>query len=139
MFITSEELKSVMYQYQVTEITENDTDIAEMAISAAIEEMISYLRRYDTDALFEAEGEGRNQLLMELCKNIAVWYIVRLANVDMLYSQVRERYDRAIDYLKRIAKGEIAPKFPLAVNEETNDVETNFRVGSNPKFNHYFE
>lgn len=140
MFITEAELKSVMYEYQVTEITEGDTDITAMAISSAVEEIKSYLRgSYDTDTIFTATGTNRNALLMELCKNVAAWYLVRLANVDMIYSQVKERYDRAIEFLTKVADGKIAPAFPLRKDSTTEEVVTKFRNGSNEKFSHYFD
>lgn len=140
MFLTKEELKSAIYAYQVNEITEADDDIVEMGIAAAISEMRGYLRiGYDVDATFSATGTERNALVLELCKNIAVWYIARLCNVDMLYEHVKERYDRAIDWLKQVAAGNIAPDLPVKKDEDTGLAQTRFRFGSHPKFNHTYE
>lgn len=137
MFITPDELKTVMYTYQVSEITENDTDIAQMAIDAAVGEMKGYLRRYDTSAIFTATGTDRNPLIMELCKSMAAWYLIRLANVDMLYSQIKERYDRAVAWLTKVADGGLFPELPL-ITTESGQVQTTMRTGSQPKFNHHY-
>jgi len=137
MFLTTDELKSVMYGYQVAEITEGDSDIAAMAIEAAVQEMAGYLRAYDTEAIFAAEGTARSALVLELCKNIAAWYIVRLANVDIIYDHVKERYDRAIAYLKQVSEGTVAPRLPLG-KSSSGEAQTKLRTGSNPKFNHHF-
>ena len=135
MFLTTDELKSVMYGYQVAEITEGDSDIAAMAIEAAVQEMAGYLRAYDTEAIFAAEETARSALV--LCKNIAAWYIVRLANVDIIYDHVKERYDRAIAYLKQVSEGTVAPRLPLA-KSSSGEAQTKLRTGSNPKFNHHY-
>lgn len=137
MFITPDELKSAINEYQVAGITASDNSIVLMDIAAAEAEMKSYLRSYNTQAVFTATGEDRNPLLVELCKSIAVWYLVRRCNVDIIYSQVKERYDRAIEWLTKVSEGKIAPELPLAI-DEGGDTKIRFRTGSNLKFNHSF-
>jgi phage gp36-like protein len=158
MFITTTELKTVAYKYQIDEITENDDDIAAQAIAAAIEEAQGYMRAnnkreykdgrllYDVDAIFSATGTNRHALLLEMTKSIALWYLVRLANVDMLYEQVKERYDRAITWFNKVNKGDVTLKLPLLNGGDTDgdgDVDGDdqaaqfsIRYGSRPKFNH---
>jgi phage gp36-like protein len=115
MYITIEELKSALYAYQAQEITGADNDILLMNIAAAEAEVRSYLAgAYDVDVIFSAEGAARNPLLMELTKNIAVWYIVRLSNVDLIYQHAKERYDAAIEWLNRVADGKLSPDLPAA-------------------------
>lgn len=109
MFLTKDELKSVIYTYQIEQITENDDDIIAMAITAATDEAASYLRpnakkewmdgrpNYDVDAVFAKTGTDRNALLLEMIKSLAAWYVCRLCNVDMIYENLKERYDRAIE------------------------------------------
>jgi hypothetical protein len=154
-FLTSAELKSVAYEYQLTEITESDTSIIPMAISAAIEEMKSYLKpnaqnqwkdgrpRYDVIAIFGATGTGRNALVLELCKSIALYYICRLANVDIIQERIMERYDRAIEWLEKVAgvgkyanAPGISPDLPVLAETPDDDSVIPFRYGSRRKFNH---
>lgn len=154
MFLTIEELKSVVYDYQLDEITETSPDIAEMAINAAVEEMKSYLNpseqkrwndgrpRYDVAAIFSATGNHRNALVLELCKSIALYYVCRLANVDMIQERVKERYDRAVDWLEKVAgvgkysdAPGITPDLPIQA-ESTTTPRNAYRSGSREKFNH---
>lgn len=160
MFLEPAELKSAIYAYQlneIVEITEDDDsnlDIVVMAIDAAIEEIKSYLRpndqprwndgrrRYDVVAIFSATGTGRNPLILEFAKSIAVWYVCRLSNVDIIHEKVKERYDRAIDWLEKVSgtgkyagAPAISPDLPVVTLEET-DENVPFRFGSRQKFNH---
>jgi phage gp36-like protein len=115
MYITIEELKTALYAYQAQEIVEADNDILLMNIAAAEAEVRSYLAgAYDVEAIFAAKDADRNPLLMELTKNIAVWYIVRLSNVDLIYQHAKERYDAAIDWLTKVAEGTLTPDLPAA-------------------------
>jgi phage gp36-like protein len=119
MYITIDELKTALYQYQSEQIAEGDSDSLLMNIAAAQAEVRSYLAsRYNVDAIFAAEGAARDPLLLELTKNIAVWYIVRLSNVDIVYQPVKERYDAAIDWLNRVADGKVSPDLPPPANED---------------------
>lgn len=147
MFITKEELKSVIYAYQIEQITEEDDDIIFMAITAATDEAASYLRRnqkkewmdgrpnYDVPAVFAKTGTDRNALLMEMVKSIAIWYVCRLCNVDMIYENLKDRYDRTIEWLRQVNKGEITLDLPV-LQDDPNDLREPFRFGSRKKFNH---
>jgi hypothetical protein len=155
-FLEPVELKSAVYEYQVDQITESDTDIPIMAINAAIEEVKSYLapgdqvqfrdgrKRYDVAAIFSASGAGRNPLVLELTKSIAVYYLMRLANVDIIAEEIRKRYDRAIDWLEKVsATGKYDGKVPLNANlpvlpdiPAESDDSLPFRSGSREKFLH---
>jgi phage gp36-like protein len=133
MFIQEEELRSVAYSYQLEQIVENDATILQMAIEAATEEVRGYLSsRYDTAAAFAATGADRNPLLVEITKDIALWYIIRLSNVDIIYEPVKERYDRAVQWLDRVARGTITPDLPAATDENGDYIQP-LRCGSMPK------
>lgn len=150
MFIEIDELQTVIYSYQMGEITEHNDDIALQAIDAAIEEVRSYLAPnnkkefddgrplYDVDKIFDAKGDDRNALLVRYCLSISVWYICELANVDIIHEQVKERYDRAIAWLKSVVKGDANPRLPTIQPDDNGGSSTKkpFRYGSRPKFNH---
>lgn len=148
MFIQITELKTAIYAYQIAEITEADTDITLQAIAAAESEVRSYLlpnsRKdwqdgrplYDAAATLAATGTERNPLLVEVTKNIAVWYLIRLCHVDMIYEQVKERYDRAIAWLQQLSRGDITLDLPLLPPPADNEGAMPFRSGSRPKFRH---
>ncbi|MEO9256858.1 MAG: phage protein Gp36 family protein [Crocinitomicaceae bacterium] len=151
MFLTETELTSVIYQYQLDEITEGDTTITLEAVSAAIEEVKGYLTPnnqsgwkdgrllYDTVAIFNAVGSARNSLILQITKTITAWHVIQLCNADVMYEHVKERYDRAVKYMMEVNKGNVTiaslptldPTDPIQVAKQA------FRSGSRPKFNHY--
>ena len=129
MFLEIEEMKSVLYQYQMSEIAEGDDEIILDGICAGVEEVRGYFeasnaRRetasfsaqqyssykiYDVDAIFNVEGEQRNAFVLRLCKRVAAWNICELSNVDVIYQHVKERYEQTIATLEKIAgMGEFA-------------------------------
>lgn len=150
-FITVDEMRSVMYNYQIDEITETDNSIVLMAIDSAVSEIKSYLNpsnqkqwddgrsKFDIEKIFGATGADRDALILELCKDIACYRICRLSNVDMIYDHVKERYQAAIDWLTKVASGVVNPNLPTIDDDGTGEGEATklpFRFGSRPKFNH---
>lgn len=83
----------------------------------AIAEMKSYLdKAYDVEKIFSAEDSERHPLILSMAKDIAVYHIFCIHNPYKM-SKIREdRYNRAIDWLKGVAKGELtvsgAPRLP---------------------------
>ncbi len=136
-FVTPEELNTVLYNYQLNEIVEQDSDIVLQNIAAAEQETKSYLNIYDVDTIFSKTGTERDPLLMEIVKNIALWYIIRLSNVDILDTKAKDRYDRAVNWLKGVADGVISPTLPLITGEDGQAL-LKFKLGSNQKFNHQY-
>jgi phage gp36-like protein len=132
MFLSALELKSVIYDYQLSEIVEDDLTIVEIAISSAEEEVQSYLvGRYDVQLTFSATGADRNPLIVEIVKDVALWQIVRLSNPDIIYDRVKDRYDRAVEWLDKVASGLISITLPSAQNPDGGDL-TPIRYGSLP-------
>ncbi|MDR3093652.1 MAG: DUF1320 domain-containing protein [Bacteroidales bacterium] len=153
MYLSIQEMKSVLYEYQMNEIVENNDDILNDAILAAISEVKSYFMasneqvkdgrpKYDIDAIFSAEGADRNAFILRICKRVAAWNICELANPDVIYEHVKERYDSAIDTLEKIAGMGQYSNTPIlitdvpTVTENPDNVQLPFRMGSRPKFHH---
>lgn len=164
MFLEIDEMKSVLYSYQMNEIAENDDDIIAEGIEAGVQEVKAYFetannRRnngantkqmhqnwvmYDIDAIFSAQADERNKFVLRLCKTVAAWNICELANVDIIYNHVHERYKNAIRTLERIAGYGDSEHIPLIVSglpmkEECPDNQNKpkpFRSGSREKFYH---
>lgn len=138
MFITVQEMKTVIYDHVMDDISANDDATVQQCIEAAVSEMKSYLAsRYDVERIFRAEGNDRDPLILENTKVIAVWNLIRLSNSELIYEQWRERYDRVIDFLKQVAEGSITPTLPIATDEQGNPIIKS-RFGSNPKFQHNY-
>ena len=150
MFLEKEDLGSVIYSYQVEQITEGDDNLIAQACSAGVEEAKSYLDsnllnkknfdgrlHYDVEGIFGAEGDDRNSLILQHCATLAKFHLSTLCNADFIYEQAKDRYDRAIDWFTKIAKGTInltgLPQ--LTISDETNETQP-FSMGSRSKFNH---
>ncbi|MDO4763845.1 MAG: DUF1320 family protein [Flavobacteriaceae bacterium] len=153
MFATIEDLKTHIYNYQVEQISENDTDIVLRAIAAAEEEVKAYFYtnskkefldgrlRYDVEAIFSKQGAERHTLILNTVVTVAVWHLIILSNPDIIHETIKDRYDRAIDWLKKLNKGEISlGNLPLLKEDENQSPNANsempFVFGSRKKFNH---
>ena len=138
MFITKEELKSHLYDYQVDQISDNDDTIVVEAIDVATAEVKSYLaNRYDTATIFAATGSSRSALIVEHVKVCAVYHLLILCNVDAIYERYETAYDRSIKYLKDVADGLLSPDLPYLQTDSGNPTGT-IQLKSNPKFTHSF-
>lgn len=149
-FIEIAEMKSAIYTYQLSQITEGDDTIVLTGIETAIEEVRSYLTAnnqhrfhdgrllYDTDSIFNASDSDRNPLLLAVCKTIAEWWITQLCNADIIYQQLKERYDRATSWLKQLADGTVNLSSLPQLDPETENTPAaaTFSYGSRTKFNH---
>ena len=135
MFIEITELNTVAAEYKLEEITDYDDSIAQQCILAAVKRVRRMLSgRYDVDSIFTAKGEERDAELLEICKNIALWFLVRRCNVDILYNRVKDTYDRDMEYLEELKNGDIPSDLPL--REVDGQPVGVFRSGSNRKFTH---
>jgi hypothetical protein len=163
MFLSADEMKSVLYEYQMNEIAEDNSDLITDGIAAGISEVRAYFeaanaRRdsarlngqqysrwkvYDVGAIFDATGSDRNAFVLRLCKRVAAYNICELASVDAIYDHVKERYDAAIATLEKIAgMGQYADA-PLVISDLPSPAVSGegaetlpFRAGSRTKFNH---
>lgn len=149
MFLEKKDFGNVIYAYQVDQITEGDDNIVLQALSAAVEEAKSYLTAnvnslqtfdgrivYDVETIFSATELDRNSLILQHCLTLAKFHLAVLCNADFIYEQAKERYDRAIDWFTKLAKGTVVltslPRIDIEATEDRNP----FSSGSRTKFNH---
>ena len=147
MFLEVSEMKNVIYEYQVNDITEGDDSIVAGAINAAVDEVKSYLTPnnqlewldgrllYDVEAIFAAEGADRNELILYHVKNIAKRWIVQLSNVDISLEMVERAYENSVAYLTKVAKG-IVTLAGVPLLQPSEDMPDAFASGSRRKFRH---
>src|SRR5690606_2057164 len=117
-FIAKEEMRTVIRENHMDSIVDDDDSIVEMAIAAGVSEVKARLTpgatkewldgrpRYDAEAIFSATGSSRNTLILEISKVCALWWLIIRANAGVYYEEVRQRYDRGIDFIKDLASGE---------------------------------
>ena len=136
-FITPADYSASIHQEILQAITRNDSAMVEIAEDRAIEEMRAYLRvRYDCDAIFNASGSSRHQLILMFAIDITIFHLFSAGNPIKMTQIRQDRYDRAVEWLKAVNKGSVNPTgLPLLTPVETHSF---MQYGSNPKRqNHY--
>lgn len=133
-FITPQDYDASIHREILDALTRNDESIVEICEDRAIAEMRGYLGgRYDADKLFSAEGSDRNQLVLMMAIDIAVYHLFSIHNPQKMSDIRKDRYNRAVEWLKQVAAFKItvdgAPKLP----EERQKQTSPFLMGSNPK------
>lgn len=94
-----------------------DPQIVEICEDRAVSEMRSYLgKQYDCDAIFSARGTDRHQLILMFAIDITVYHIFCQHNPYKMSEIRKERYERAVEWLKAVAAAKVtidgAPKLP---------------------------
>lgn len=120
-------------------LVREDISIVEICEDRAIAEMRCYLsKRYDCDRIFSAIGTDRNQLILMMVVDIAVYHIFCIHNPQKL-SQVRKsRYERAVEWMRQVANEKISIADAPLLPEEERAENSTFLVKSNPKrVNHF--
>lgn len=134
-YVTLEELNTHLYEEQIDVITQGDTVILQSAIDAALSEAKGYLHAFDIAGEFSKTGDQRNALLLIFLKDIAVWHLINICNVNTDLSLRGERYNRAIDWLKSVQKGNVVPDLePLQEDKQIGVI----LFGSNTKRDNHF-
>jgi phage gp36-like protein len=94
--------------------------------------------RYDCDKIFSATGDDRNQLVLMMALDIAIYHIFAIHNPRSM-SQIRtDRYERAVDWLKGVRKGEISVEGLPEKEQEVQDASSQYQIRSNRKRINYF-
>jgi phage gp36-like protein len=140
-FITKTDYESSIHAEILDAVTRQDDSILDIIANQAMEEVASYLAgRYDTAAIFAEEDTGRHPLILSITKDVVLYHLHAIHN-PARFPQIRQdRYDRAIDWLKGVQRGDINPVgLPLKEHTDgTEGAENTFQISSNTKRqNHY--
>lgn len=115
-------------------LTRDDNSIVEICEDRAIAEMRCYLsKRYDCDRIFSAAGEDRNQLILMMVLDIAVYHIFCIHNPQKLSQIRKDRYERAVEWMKAVANENISIEGAPLLPEEERVSASSFRMRSNSK------
>ena len=137
MFINDEDYSVVIGEQALKVISQVSDDNRANAEDEAIEEIASYLRpKYDTSALFSAEGNERNRLIVMYACDIALYHMSASLPQKMGTEIRKERYERAIKWLEGVQAGKIVPDLPVATDEEGNPVGFPMVYGCQKKLRH---
>mgnify|MGYP000780896080 CR=1 FL=1 len=120
-------------------LTREDNAVVEICEDRAVEEMRCYLsKRYDCDRIFTRTGDERSQLVLMMALDIAIYHIFSIHNPRNM-SQIRvDRYERAVEWLKGVRKGDISVDGLPEIEQEAKEAASQFQIRSNPKRNNRF-
>ncbi|MGL5682645.1 MAG: phage protein Gp36 family protein [Marinifilaceae bacterium] len=114
-FITPADYDASVHREIIDTIIRDDATVLKIIEDRAIADVTGYLsERYDCEALFSARGDDRLQLVVMMTVDVAIYHIFCMHNPMKLSQMRKDRYERAIEWLKHVASGKIniagAPK-----------------------------
>lgn len=137
MFINDEDYSVVIGEQALKTVSQVSDDNRANAEEEAIEEISSYLRpKYDTEAIFNAEGNDRNRLIVMYTCDIALYHMAASLPQKMGTEIRKERYERAIKWLEGVQAGKIVPELPVATDDDGNPVGFPMVYGCQKKLRH---
>ncbi len=133
MFIEENDYRVVIGEPALKVVAQASPENRANAEIEAIEEISGYLRpKYDCDKIFSAEDGKRNrQILMYAC-DIALYHMSSSLPNQMGMAIRKERYEKALEWLKKVQDGTVLPDLPEALDEEGNSAAPTIRYGSQP-------
>lgn len=145
MLVSIEELAlTSLYPEQITAITRNNPQAAQLHILSAEELCKSYLFKYDLTAIFGTDNKPPShpsELIKKLVKIIASYFLVRMASPNLNIELYRADYNDALQLLEDIRDGRNNPNLPYANdNPDTpqDETEGGFYFNSIAKRGNYF-
>lgn len=140
-FISKNDYDATVHREILDAITRQDEAIVEICSERAISEMRCYLSgRYNCDKVFSATGKARNELVLMMCVDIAVYHLFCIHNPQKLSQMRKDRYERAVEWLKAVRKGDISVDGlpPAEQTEEEKKTNSPYQMRSNHKrINHF--
>ena len=140
-FISKEDFDATVHRDILEAITRQDDAVVEICTDRAISEMRCYLSgRYDCDAVFSATGKERNQLVLMMLTDMAVYHLFCLHNPQKLSQMRKDRYERAVEWLKAVRRGDISVDgLPTAQKSpEEATASSPYQMRSNKKRQNHF-
>ncbi len=137
MFISDSDYRVVIGDSALKVVSQASAEVRQAAELEAIELVAGYLRpTYDTDAIFHAEGDSRNRLIVMYVADIALYNMVA-ALPQKMGSEVRqERYDLAVRWLEAVQAGKVIPDLPRPADVGGASSASAVIYGSQPPLRH---
>lgn len=138
-FIELKDYDASIHKEILDAVTREDEAVVEICEERAIAEMRCYLsKRYDCNKIFAATGGERNQLVLMMAIDIAIYHIISIHNPQSIKGIRKERYERAVEWMKAVADEDISIDGAPLLPEEVRVNKSNFLMKSNRKrVNHW--
>lgn len=133
-FVNIEDYDASVHREILDALVRDDQSLVEICEDRAIAEMRCYLsKRYDCDAIFSASGEDRNQLILMMVIDIAVYHIFCIHNPQKLSQVRKDRYERAVEWMRAVADEEISIEGVPMLPEDERASKASLMFKSNRK------
>ncbi|TXJ63160.1 DUF1320 domain-containing protein [Prevotella brunnea] len=133
-FVDIKDYDASVHREILDALVRDDETLVEICEDRAIAEMRGYLsKRYDCNAIFSASGEERNQLILMMVIDIAVYHIFCIHNPQKLSQVRKDRYERAVEWMKAVANEEVSIDGAPLLPEEDRARKSALMFKSNPK------
>ena len=133
-FVNIEDYDASVHREILDALVRDDQSLVEICEDRAIAEMRCYLsKRYDCDAIFSASGSDRNQLILMMVIDIAVYHIFCIHNPQKLSQIRKDRYERAVEWMRAVADEEISIEGVPLLPEDERAAKASLMFKSNRK------
>lgn len=133
-FVNIEDYDASVHREILDALVRDDQSLVEICEDRAIAEMRCYLsKRYDCDAIFSASWEDRNQLILMMVIDIAVYHIFCIHNPQKLSQIRKDRYERAVEWMRAVADEEISIEGVPMLPEDERASKASLMFKSNRK------
>ncbi|WP_281669177.1 phage protein Gp36 family protein [Segatella buccae] len=133
-FIDIKDYDASLHREILDALVRDDETLVEICEDRAIAEMRGYLsKRYDCNAIFSTTGKKRNQLILMMVIDIAVYHIFCIHNPQKLSQVRKDRYERAVEWMKAVASEEVSIDGAPLLPEEERAKKAELMFKSNPK------
>lgn len=137
-FLNKDDLALSIDLNEVDAITNNDETIVTNAIDAAVGEARGKLyNSFDVDTIFNKTGDSRNQMLLQVCVDIAVYRLVASNQAGQDIEDRETRYLAAKTWLTDCRDGKDYPDLERTENTIEIRVRTSGVGNRKPKRNNY--
>lgn len=137
-FINKEDYGASIHAEILDSLTRSDAQVIEICEDRAIAEMKGYMSaRYDMEKAFAERGESRNQMLLMMALDIAIYHIFCIHNPRNIGQIRTDRYKRAIEWLKGVQRGDVVVDGLPPISEEVREKSSEYVLKSNPKRTSY--
>ncbi|HLP52167.1 MAG TPA: phage protein Gp36 family protein [Chitinophagales bacterium] len=134
-YITTTDLSAIIRQPVLNEISENTPANLTEASASAKSEVEDYLNTlYDTVQIFNRTGDDRHRSVVRVMCELTLYYAHKRINPHNIPELRRQGYQDAINWLKDVRDGRMAPRgLPRIENEDgilqsTNRFNTDQRL-----------
>lgn len=134
-FLTTTDYKLFIQDAILNQIIDNDPTLKtemELKARAEIESWLS--GRFNTNTIFNASGNARNQALVMYMVDIVIYHLLSRIRHDDIPQHRKDRYNAAMLWVENAATGKINTNLPVLT--DSNGTVQFPRMGGNDKTSH---